>query len=155
MTPPALVAQLDPRSEALRANAARMAERSIAVRALEAKVAAESESKRARFEQRGPLPPGERVARLLDRGRAFLELSALAGLGMHDDDGRKSVQGGASIVGVEAMKMELWLAVRCTGRVTAVHTVTKAKVEAGRALVEIETQNEENARWTRPSSPAR
>jgi geranyl-CoA carboxylase beta subunit len=33
------------------------------------------------------------VARLLDRGSEFLELSPLAGLGMHDDDGKKSVHG--------------------------------------------------------------
>jgi geranyl-CoA carboxylase beta subunit len=52
------------------------------------------------FEQRGQLLPRERVARLLDRGSDFLELSPLAGLGMHDDDGKKSVQGGGSIVGI-------------------------------------------------------
>jgi geranyl-CoA carboxylase beta subunit len=63
-------------------------------------VVAESESKRARFEERGQLLPRERVARLLDRGSDFLELSPLAGLGMHDDDGRKNVQGGGSIVGI-------------------------------------------------------
>ncbi|MDE2145224.1 MAG: acyl-CoA carboxylase subunit beta [Burkholderiales bacterium] len=70
------------------------------VLALQAKVVAESESKRAKFEQRGQLLPRERVARLIDRGSDFLELSPLAGLGMHDDDGRKSVQGGGSIVGI-------------------------------------------------------
>jgi geranyl-CoA carboxylase beta subunit len=46
------------------------------------------------------LLPRERVARLLDRGSEFLELSPLAGLGMHDDDGKKSVLGGGSIVGI-------------------------------------------------------
>jgi geranyl-CoA carboxylase beta subunit len=40
------------------------------------------------------------VARLLDRGSDFLELSPLAGLGMHDDDGRDSVLGGGSVVGI-------------------------------------------------------
>ena len=50
--------------------------------------------------QRGQLLPRERVARLLDRGSEFLELSPLAGLGMHDDDGKKSVLGGGSIVGI-------------------------------------------------------
>ena len=63
-------------------------------------VIAESESKRAKFEQRGQLLPRERVARLLDRGSPFLELSRLAGLNMHDDDGKKSVMGGGSIVGI-------------------------------------------------------
>jgi geranyl-CoA carboxylase beta subunit len=97
---PALSSQLDPRSLAFRANAERMEERLAKIRALESRVVAESESKRARFEERGQLLPRERVARLLDRGSDFLELSPLAGLGMHDDDGRKNVQGGGSIVGI-------------------------------------------------------
>ena len=97
---PALKSLLNPRSAAFAANAARMHERLAEVRALEARVVAESASKRERFEQRGQLLPRERVARLLDRGSDFLELSPLAGLGMHDDDGRKNVQGGGSIVGI-------------------------------------------------------
>ena len=95
-----LGSSLDPASDAFRANAARMQERLAEVRRLEALVVAESESKRAKFEQRGQLLPRERVARLVDRGSEFLELSTLAGLGMHDDDGRKSVMGGGSIVGI-------------------------------------------------------
>ena len=97
---PVLDSRLDPRSPGFRANAARMAERLAEVRALEARVVAESAAKAGKFEQRGQLLPRERVARLIDRGSMFLELSALAGLGMHDDDGRKSVQGGGSIVGI-------------------------------------------------------
>jgi geranyl-CoA carboxylase beta subunit len=97
---PALATALDPRSAAFRANAQRMHERLAEVQALAARVVAESASKRARFEQRGQLLPRERVARLLDRGSDFLELCPLAGLGMHDDDGRDSVQGGGSIVGI-------------------------------------------------------
>jgi geranyl-CoA carboxylase beta subunit len=97
---PVLTSQLDTKSAAFQANAERMHARLAEVRALEAKVVTESESKRKRFEERGQLLPRERVARLLDRGSDFLELSALAGLGMHDDDGKKSVQGGGSIVGI-------------------------------------------------------
>jgi geranyl-CoA carboxylase beta subunit len=97
---PALASQIDPRSAAFVNNARRMAERLAEVRALEAQVVAESASKAAKFEQRGQLLPRERVARLLDRGSDFLELSPLAGLGMHDDDGKKSVLGGGSIVGI-------------------------------------------------------
>ncbi len=97
---PILTSRLDPRSPAFAANAQRMHERLAEVRALEGKVVAESESKRARFEQRGQLLPRERVARLLDRGSDFLELCTLAGLGMHDDDGKRSVLGGGSICGV-------------------------------------------------------
>ncbi len=97
---PALATKLDPRSQAFAANAARMQQRLDEIRTLEAKVVTESNSKRAKFETRGQLLPRERVARLLDRGTAFLELSPLAGLGMHDDDGKKSVLGGGSIVGI-------------------------------------------------------
>jgi acetyl-CoA carboxylase beta subunit len=97
---PALASTLNPRAPAFAANAERMHQRLAEVRALEAKVVAESASKREKFEQRGQLLPRERVARLIDRGSAFLELSTLAGLGMHDDDGKKSVMGGGSIVGI-------------------------------------------------------
>ncbi len=97
---PALASAIDPRSSAFAADAQRMQQRLDEVLALQAQVVAESESKRQKFEQRGQLLPRERVARLLDRGSDFLELSPLAGLGMHDDDGRKSVQGGGSIVGI-------------------------------------------------------
>jgi geranyl-CoA carboxylase beta subunit len=95
-----LASTLDPTSAAFRANAARMHERLTEVRRLEALVLAESQSKRGKFDERGQLLPRERVARLIDRGSDFLELSTLAGLGMHDDDGKKSVMGGGSIVGI-------------------------------------------------------
>ena len=97
---PALGTRLDPASPAFAANAARMRERLDEVLALQAKVVAESASRQDRFEARGQLLPRERVARLLDRDTPFLELSPLAGLGMHDDDGRDSVLGGGSIVGI-------------------------------------------------------
>jgi geranyl-CoA carboxylase beta subunit len=97
---PALVSALDARSGAFVKNVQRMQERLAEVQTLQAKVVAESESKRAKFEQRGQLLPRERVARLIDRGSEFLELSPLAGLGMHDDDGKKSVMGGGSITGI-------------------------------------------------------
>lgn len=97
---PAIVTKLNPKSPAFAANAARMAERLADVRKLERQVVDESASKRDKFDKRGQLLPRERVARLLDPGSGFLELSTLAGLGMHDDDGRKSVQGGGSIVGI-------------------------------------------------------
>jgi geranyl-CoA carboxylase beta subunit len=97
---PAIVSRLNTKSAAFAANAARMAERLEAVRVLERKVVEEGAARREKFAQRGQLLPRERVAQLLDRGSGFLELSALAGLGMHDDDGRKSVQGGGSIVGI-------------------------------------------------------
>jgi geranyl-CoA carboxylase beta subunit len=97
---PALVSLLDTRSAAYSANRQRMQARLDEVLKLQAQVVAESESKRDKFEKRQQLLPRERVARLLDRGTPFLELSPLAGLGMHDDDGKKSVMGGGSIVGI-------------------------------------------------------
>ena len=90
--------QIDPRTDAFRRNHERMAERLAQVQALQGQVVAESASKQDKFEKKGQLLPRERVARLLDRGSSFLELSALAGLGMHDDDGKKSVLGGGSLV---------------------------------------------------------
>ena len=97
---PVIDSRLDARDAVFQANAERMQARLDAVRTLEARVASESASRKARFEQRGQLLPRERVARLLDRDSDFLELSPLAGLGMHDDDGRQNVQGGGSIAGI-------------------------------------------------------
>jgi geranyl-CoA carboxylase beta subunit len=97
---PVIASAIDTKSAAFKASSERMHARLGEVRSLEAKVVTESESKRKRFEERGQLLPRERVSRLLDRGSDFLELSPLAGLGMHDDDGKKSVQGGGSIVGI-------------------------------------------------------
>ena len=97
---PALLSKIKTSSEAFAANARRMGELLAEVQRLEQMVIAESESKRDKFEKRGQLLPRERVARLLDRGSPFLEISRLAGLNMHDDDGKKSVLGGGSIVGI-------------------------------------------------------
>ncbi|MEY4765186.1 MAG: hypothetical protein RI907_1859 [Pseudomonadota bacterium] len=97
---PALSSALNPASAAFCANVARMQERLDQVRALEAQVRAASAAKAGKFAQRGQLLPRERVARLLDPGTPFLELSTLAGLGMHDDDGKKTVLGGGTVIGI-------------------------------------------------------
>src|SRR5574343_523743 len=97
---PALRSALHTQSDAFQANTARMQERLDQVRALEAQVRDDSASKRDKFEKRGQLLPRERVARLLARDSPFLEISTLAGLGMHDDDGKKSVLGGGTIIGI-------------------------------------------------------
>src|SRR5689334_18990380 len=67
------------------------------VRALEGKVRQRSERERERFETRGQLLPHERVELMLDRGAPSVEITPLAGLGMHDDDGSEEVLGGAVI----------------------------------------------------------
>ncbi|HEX5310939.1 acyl-CoA carboxylase subunit beta [Aquabacterium sp.] len=97
---PVLRSALNTKSDSFRTNVDKMSERLGQVRALEQQVRDESASKRDKFEKRGQLLPRERVARLLDRNSPFLELSTLAGLGMHDDDGKRSVLGGGSIVGI-------------------------------------------------------
>lgn len=97
---PVLRSSLNTKSDSFRANVDKMSERLAQVRSLEQQVRDESASKRDKFDKRGQLLPRERVARLLDRDSPFLELSTLAGLGMHDDDGKRSVLGGGSIVGI-------------------------------------------------------
>ena len=97
---PAIRSKIKPTSDAFATNAERMLGLLAEVQRLEGLVIAESESKRDKFEKRKQLLPRERVARLLDRGTSFLEISRLAGLNMHDDDGKKSVMGGGSIVGI-------------------------------------------------------
>jgi geranyl-CoA carboxylase beta subunit len=59
-----------------------------------------SNAKKDQFVKRGQLLPRERVALLLDKGSPFLELSTLAGLAMHDDDGKDNVLGGGVIDGI-------------------------------------------------------
>lgn len=70
------------------------------VRSRELRIRNISNSRKDKFESRGQLLPRERVSLLLDPGSPWLELSTLAGLGMHDDDGVKNILGGGLIVGV-------------------------------------------------------
>ncbi len=65
------------------------------VESLHGRIEQRTEAERPRFEKRGQLLPTERMERLLDPGAPWLDLSRLAGLGMHDDDGRAEVLGGA------------------------------------------------------------
>lgn len=59
-----------------------------------------SAASRERFEKRGQLLPRERLSLLLDPGTPFLELSALAGLGLDNPDLDKSVPGGGVVAGI-------------------------------------------------------
>ncbi len=97
---PVLPSRLDVESAAYAAAAARMMERITEFRALEEKVVVASAAEADKFAKRGQLLPRERIARLLDRGAPFVELATLAGLGMHDDDGKRSVMGGGAIHGI-------------------------------------------------------
>ena len=97
---PILQSSIDPQSESFRANRADMLRLVAEFRTLEAKVRDTSNAKEAAFAKRGQVLPRRRVALLLDRGAPFLELSTLAGLGMHDDDGRDNVFGGGLVLGI-------------------------------------------------------
>jgi geranyl-CoA carboxylase beta subunit len=92
--------RIDSSGEAFRQNRAAMLELIETFRALEAQVRRTSDAKKDQFVQRGQLLPRERVALLIDKGSPFLELSTLAGLGMHDDDGTENVLGGGVIDGI-------------------------------------------------------
>jgi geranyl-CoA carboxylase beta subunit len=69
-------------------------------RAIEARTRAASARAQALFDKRGQLLPRERVARLLDPGIPFLELSTLAGWLQDVPDPQASVPGGGSICGI-------------------------------------------------------
>ena len=97
---PALALPLDTRSDAFAANRARTLALIERWRSLEARTGAVSAKAGPLFEKRGQLLPRERVARLLDPGVPFLELSTLAGWLQDSDDPERSLPGGGSIVGI-------------------------------------------------------
>ena len=92
--------RIDLASESFRANRAAMLRLVEEFRALEEQVRRTSNARKEQFAKRGQLLPRERVALLLDKGSPFLEISTLAGLGMHDDDGKENVLGGGVIDGI-------------------------------------------------------
>ncbi len=98
MTP--LVSTIGPRDAAFQTNRAAMLELVTELRDLEGKVRAHGAKSDGRFAKRGQLPPRQRVERLLDPGSDFVELSTLAGLRMHDDDGNRTISGGGNIIGI-------------------------------------------------------
>jgi geranyl-CoA carboxylase beta subunit len=95
-----LETQIDPRSDRYRKNREEMLQLVEEFRSFEARVRQNSERSRAKFEQRGQLLPRDRMALLLDPGAPYLELSTLAGLRMHDDDGAENAAGGGSMSGI-------------------------------------------------------
>ena len=97
---PVIQSEIDTSSDSFAANRATMLERIEQFRTLEQRVRNTSNSKKEKFEKRGQLLPRERISLLLDKGAPFLQLSSLAGLGMHDDDGKTNVLGGGMIIGI-------------------------------------------------------
>ncbi|MEP3247604.1 MAG: carboxyl transferase domain-containing protein [Sneathiella sp.] len=97
---PVIQSEIDTQSDAFQSNRASMLEKIQEFRDLEQRVRDTSNAKKDKFEKRGQLLPRERIALLLDKGAPFLQISTLAGLGMHDDDGKKDVLGGGMIAGI-------------------------------------------------------
>lgn len=97
---PVLESLVDPAGPAFAANRHEMLALLGGVRDLEARVRTLSDKRRAHFQERGQIMPRDRIDLLLDCGSPFMELSSLAGLKMHDDDGKDFVMGGNIIVGI-------------------------------------------------------
>ena len=70
------------------------------LRALEQRTRDASAASKALFDKRGQMLPRARVARLLDTGAPFLELSTLAGYMLDAPDPEKSIPGGGVIAGI-------------------------------------------------------
>ncbi|MET3516013.1 geranyl-CoA carboxylase beta subunit [Pseudacidovorax sp. 1753] len=91
---------ISPGSDAFEANRAGMLALIERVRTYQQRSIATSAKSRERFEKRGQLLPRERLALLLDPGTPFLEIGALAGLGLDHPDLDRSVPGGGVIGGI-------------------------------------------------------
>jgi geranyl-CoA carboxylase beta subunit len=97
---PAIQSKLDPASEAFQSNRMRMLELVSQLRGLEERTRKKSEQARPLFDKRGQLLPRERIARLLDAGAPWLELSSMAGYCLDHPDPEKTIPGGGMIAGI-------------------------------------------------------
>ena len=97
---PVLTSRVKPGGKAATVNREAMLAAIAAVRDLEQRVQDNSNRQKERFDKRQQLLPRARLAALIDEGSDFLELSTLAGLNMHDDDGAENAAGGGNIVGI-------------------------------------------------------
>jgi len=70
------------------------------LRLLEARTVQKSASAKPLFDKRGQLLPRARLARLLDPGAPWLELSTMAGFGLDRSELEQSVPGGGVITGI-------------------------------------------------------
>jgi geranyl-CoA carboxylase beta subunit len=91
--------RLDTQSAEFKRNREVMLEAVEEFRSIERTVIDTAESKAQRYVDRGYLPPRERLARLLDPGMPFLELSTLCGY-LQDGDQDGSAAGGSVISGI-------------------------------------------------------
>ncbi|MFZ2158008.1 MAG: carboxyl transferase domain-containing protein [Bradyrhizobium sp.] len=97
---PAIQSKLDTNSEAFQGNRKRMLELVSQLRGLEERTRKKSEEAKPLFDKRGQLLPRERIARLLDAGAPWLELSSMAGYGLDNPDSAKTIPGGGMISGI-------------------------------------------------------
>ncbi len=97
---PAIQSRLDPASDAFQANRQRMLQLVARLRALEKRTRDKSAEAKPLFDKRGQILPRERIARLLDAGAPWLELSSMAGYCLDNPDPEKSIPGGGMIAGI-------------------------------------------------------
>ncbi len=100
---PVFQSQINPQSEAFKANKAHMREGVQEVRDIERRVLETAEAKIPRYRKRGYISPRERLNLLLDPGAPFLELYNLAGY-MQGNDTDGSAAGGTCIAGIGYVK---------------------------------------------------
>jgi len=96
----ALPTQIDSGSAHFGARRSAMLERIDELRALERRAPDASARAAPLFERRGQLLPRERLARLLDPGSPWLELSTLAGYRLDDADAQRSIPGAGVLCGI-------------------------------------------------------
>jgi len=97
---PTLQTRIDTNSETFQRNRSQMLALIARLRALEARARDKSAEAKPLFDRRGQLLPRERVARLIDIGAPWLELSSIAGYGLDTPELEKSVPGGGMIAGI-------------------------------------------------------
>jgi len=97
---PRIESRIDTHGDEFAARRARMLAMVDELRSLEARTREASARAAPLFERRGQLLPRERVARLLDPGSPWLELSTMAGYLIDDADPARSVPGAGVICGI-------------------------------------------------------
>ncbi len=93
-------------------NIANMIEKVEQLRELESRAVKKSSQRQARFDERGQIPPHERIARLLDPGMPFLKLHTLASYLVDDPNPETSIPGANVIAGigfVEGIRCLIWV----------------------------------------------
>jgi len=97
---PAILSRIDTAGEAFTRNREHMLALVARLRALESRTRDASARAKPLFDKRGQLLPRERIARLLDAGAPWLELSSMAGWCLDNPDAEKSIPGGGMVCGI-------------------------------------------------------